>query len=32
MLIFHCSDCNETINSTDDESLNEILDWLEEHM
>ena len=29
MLIFHCSDCNETINSADDESVKQIFDRLD---
>ena len=32
MLIFHCSDCNETINSADDESVKQIFDRLDEHV
>src|SRR5215813_13166802 len=32
MLIFHCSDCNETINSADDESVKEVFDRLDEHI
>ncbi len=32
MLIFHCSDCNETINSADDESVKQIFDRLDEHI
>ena len=32
MLIFHCSDCNETINSADDESVKQIFDGLDEHV
>ena len=32
MLIFHCSDCNETINSADDESADQIFARLEEHV
>ena len=32
MLIFHCSDCNETINSADDESVKQIFDRIDEHV
>ena len=32
MLIFHCSDCKETINSADDESVKQIFDRLDEHI
>ena len=32
MLIFHCSDCNETINSADDESVKQIFDSVDEHI
>lgn len=32
MLIFHCSDCKETINSADDESVKQVFDRLDEHM
>jgi hypothetical protein len=32
VLIFHCSDCNETINSTDDETTDQIFARLEEHV
>jgi hypothetical protein len=32
MLIFHCSDCNETINAADHESPAQILDRLGEHV
>jgi hypothetical protein len=32
MLIFHCTDCNETINSADDESADEIFARLEKHV
>ena len=32
MLIFHCSDCKETINSADDESVKQIFDRLDEHV
>jgi hypothetical protein len=32
MLIFHCSDCNETINSADDESVKQVFDRLDEHI
>ena len=32
MLIFHCSDCNETINSADDESVKQIFDRVDEHI
>src|SRR5438132_2604526 len=32
MLIFHCSDCNETINSADYESADQIFARLEEHV
>ena len=31
MLIFHCTDCKETINSADDESADQIFARLEEH-
>jgi hypothetical protein len=32
MLIFHCSDCNETINSADNESVKQVFDRLDEHI
>jgi hypothetical protein len=32
MLIFHCSDCNETINSADYESADQIFARLEKHV
>jgi hypothetical protein len=32
MLIFNCSDGNETINSADDESVKQIFDRLDEHV
>jgi hypothetical protein len=32
MLIFHCSDCKETINSADDESVKGVFDRLDEHI
>jgi hypothetical protein len=32
VLIFHCSNCNETINSADDESTDQIFARLEEHV
>jgi hypothetical protein len=32
MLIFHCSDCKETINSADDESVKQIFDRVDEHI
>ena len=32
MLIFHCSDCNETINGGDYESADQIFARLEEHV
>ena len=32
MLIFYCTDCNETINGADTESPDGILDRLEEHV
>lgn len=32
MLTFHCSDCNETINSADDESVKQVFDRLDEHI
>ena len=32
MLIFHCSDCKETINSADDESVKQIFDRFDEHI
>ena len=32
VLIFHCSDCNETINSADYESADQIFARLEEHV
>jgi hypothetical protein len=32
MLIFHCTDCNETISTADDESAVELVDKLEKHI
>src|SRR5262249_33804675 len=32
MLIFHCSDCNETSNSADDESVKQGCDRLSDHI
>ena len=32
MLVFHCSDCKETINSGDDESADQIFGRLEDHV
>jgi hypothetical protein len=32
VLIFHCSNCNETIKSADDESTDQIFARLEEHV
>ena len=32
VLIFHCSDCNGTINSADDESADQIFARLEQHV
>ena len=32
VLIFHCSNCNETINSADDENTDQIFARLEEHV
>jgi hypothetical protein len=32
MLIFRCTDCNETISTADDESAVEIVDKVEKHI
>jgi hypothetical protein len=32
MLIFHCSDCKDTINSPDDESVKQIFERIDEHV
>jgi F0F1-type ATP synthase assembly protein I len=32
MLLFYCTDCKEMITADDDESTNQIADWLDEHI
>jgi hypothetical protein len=32
MLLFYCAHCAKMVTADDDESLNQIVDWLDEHI